>query len=328
MPKSQNQKLKLLYLKDYLTQQTDADHPVTLNDIIEEYARHDIAAERKSVYDDIHLLEMYGMDIYKPRGKYRILSREFELEEVRLLVDMVQSSNFITNQKTAKLVGKLKGLVSVHESKQLSRQVYVRNRVKNMNESVYINVDRISDAISSDRDISFKYYGYTMQKKKEYRHGGKTYHVSPFALIWVDQNYYMLCYNPDHPGQLTHFRVDRMNSIQLAKGPRTGKDLFSATDMSTYTTKVFHMYSGEVQRVMLRFHRSLVDSVIDRFGEDIILIPEDEEHFSVSLEIVVSPQFFGWLFAFGSHAEILSPSQVREDYMNHISSVQELYETT
>ena len=327
MSKSAGQKLKLLLLRDYLLAQTDPAHGVTVRQMIEYLAAHGVSAERKSLYDDLAALgpDSYGMDIVADSGSYSLASRDFELQEVKLLVDMVQSSNFITRGKTEELIRKLEGLVSVHEARQLSRQVYVRNRVKAMNESVYLSVDRISEAISGDLRLRFQYFQYNMQKKKELRHGGGFREVSPFALIWVDQNYYLLAYDAA-AGAMRHFRVDRMTRISQLPGPREGKALFDRTDMSTYTVKVFNMFTGEERRVRLRFAARLVDPVIDRFGESVLLIPDGEGHFTVTVDVVVSPQFYAWLAPFGQDAEILAPEDVRADMVRHLRDILAVYE--
>ena len=327
MPKSSGQKLKLLRLRDYLLRSTDPEHGVTVRQMIEHLDALGIRAERKSLYDDLAALgpDGYGMDIVAAGGSYSLASRDFELEEVKLLVDMVQSSNFITRRKTDELIRKLESLVSVHDARQLSRQVYVRNRVKAMNESVYLNVDKISEAIAGDLRLRFQYFQYDTRKQKQLRHGGRFHEVSPFALIWVDQNYYLLAYNPE-AGAMRHYRVDRMTGIRQQPGPREGKDLFEKTDMSTYTTKVFNMFTGEEKRVRLRFASRLVDPVVDRFGEEAFLIPDGEDAFTVTVDVVVSPQFYAWLVPFGRDAEILSPPEVREGMVRQLRDNLSVYE--
>ena len=324
MPKSENQKQRILYLRDFLLAQSDEGHPVHVQQMIDDLKMHGIQAERKTIYDDLRCLSEYGMDIIRSGRNCFVASRDFTTEEVRLLVDMVQSSNFITLRKTNELIAKLEKLMSVHEGKRLGKGVYVRNRVKTMNESVYRNVDRISEAIGRDRVLRFRYFRYTMNKEKELRNGGKVHIVSPFALIWTDQNYYLLGYNHEAE-KLRHFRVDRMTDIRISPGPRKGKDLFDKTDMSLYTTRVFAMFTGEETGVTLRFTKNLTDAVIDRFGEGVLLIPEDEEHFHVTLDVVVSPQFFAWISGFGADAEILAPEQVQTALLNHLRSITDLY---
>lgn len=327
MPRGAGQKLKLLYLKDYLLKYTDDSHAVTVRQMIEELNRRGISAERKSLYDDLDALDgdSCGLDLVRDNGNYSVASRDFELQEVKLLVDMVQSSNFITRTKTRELIGKLEGLVSVYDARQLDRHVYVRGRVKTMNESVYINVDKISEAISGDCKLRFQYFTYDTRKQKQLRHGGRARTVSPFALIWVDQNYYLLAYDSESAA-MRHFRVDRMTRITAQPGPREGKALFEKTDMSTYTTKVFNMFTGEEKRVTLRFADSLVDPVIDRFGEDIALIPSGEDRFTVTVDVVVSPQFYAWLAPFGAEAEILSPPEVRRGMIEQLQTILKVYE--
>ncbi len=326
MPRSAGQKLKLLYLKDYLLRYTDDSHSVTVRQMIEELGRRGISAERKSVYDDLDALDgdACGLDLVRDGGSYAVGARDFELQEVKLLVDMVQSSNFITRSKTDQLIRKLEGLVSVYDARRLDRHVYVRGRVKTMNESVYINVDKISDAIADDCLLRFQYFTYNTHKKKELRHGGRARTVSPFALIWVDQNYYLLSYDAE-AGAMRHFRVDRMTAVTALPGPRAGKELFEKTDMSTYTTKVFNMFTGEEKRVTMRFADRLADPVLDRFGVDVPLIPGSDGTFTVTVDVVVSPQFYAWLTPFGTEAEILSPPEVRRGMRRQLEALLSQY---
>ncbi len=326
MPKTENNKLRLLYLRDYLLHNTDEEHPVSVPQMIEALEKLGLSVERKTIYDDLRLLgtEGYGMDLIRTGRNYFVGERDFSTEEIRLLVDMVQSSNFITVKKTNELIKKLEGLTSTFEGRLLNKNVYVRNRVKTMNESVYRNVDSISDAISDDRILTFRYFRYNIHKKKELRNGGKIHTVSPFALIWVDQNYYLLGYNHD-ASEMRHFRVDRMTELGSTAGPRLGKEQFKKTDMSTYTTKVFHMFTGEETKIRLRFADELVDTVIDRFGTGPILVPDGKGSFTVTLDIVVSRQFFAWLSAFGTNAEILSPESVRNMFSEHLRSIADTY---
>ncbi len=314
MAKSQNQKLKLLYLLKILNENSDEQHPISVQDMIRLLGRHDISAERKSIYDDLEALRTFGADVIMSRGTttgYYIGARDFELAELKLLVDSVQSSKFITEKKTLTLIKKIENLASVHEGRQLQRQVYVRNRVKNMNESVYYNVDSISAAINNDRIIKFKYYEYTLSKEKQFRRNGDYYEVSPFALMWDDENYYMMAWD-DAAGMMKHYRVDKMSGIDMTDAPRLGKQSFGAVDLSAYSKKVFGMFTGEEQQVRLKFKNHLIGAVIDRFGKDIIVVPAGEEHFTVTVSVAVSPQFYGWLFGYGDEVEILSPENVRE----------------
>lgn len=328
MPKSPNQKLKLLYLTQILLQCTDEKHPMTVAEMISALASNDISAERKSIYDDLEALRTFGLDVVQVKGKstgYYIGSRDFELPELKLLVDSVQSSKFITEKKTLSLIKKIESLASAYDAQLLQRQVYVRGRVKSMNESVYYNVDEISGAINADRAIRFKYFEYTVNKERRFRKDGELYEVSPFALMWDDENYYLLAWD-DSARMLKHYRVDKMTGISMTDIPRKGKEAFEKIDMSSYSGHVFGMFTGAEQYIKLKFASHLVGAVIDRFGKDVMIIPEGEDHFTVSVPVAVSPQFFGWVFGFGGEVEILSPAAVREEMHQKLCCVTQLYE--
>lgn len=339
MAKGFGEKLKILLIRDYLLKYTDEEHSVSVKDIMKHLEEHEIIAERKSIYRDLKTLgcagaddepeeadaPSYGMDIVRRRGEYHVRERDFTLQELKLLVDMVQSSNSITQRKTKELINKLEGLTSVYEAKTLNRTVYVRNRVKAMNESVYINVDKISEAINEDKILQFQYFSYNIRKQKELRHDGAFYKISPFALIWVDQNYYMLGFS-DRYQEIRAYRVDRMTRVMTADGPRHGKKDFENIDIATFTTKVFHMYMGELQRVVMRCDKSLVNTIIDRFGTDILIIPSGSEQFTIEIEVAVSPQFYGWVAGFGKYAEIVAPPNVRQGMAEHLRESISVYD--
>ena len=330
MARSPNQKLKLLYLMQFLLEKSDENHPLTVQEMIDALAKHDISAERKSIYDDLEALRLFGLDIVQSKGKttgYYIASRDFELPELKLLVDSVQSSKFITHKKTLALIRKIERLASVYDAQLLQRQVYVRNRVKSMNESVYYNVDEISNAINADRQIRFRYFELDVNKQRRFRHNGAVYEISPFALMWDDENYYMLGYDAA-AGKMKHYRVDKMVGIEATRQERQGKDCFAGIDMSAYSKQIFGMFTGSEQTVKLRFENPLVGAVIDRFGKEVMLIPDGDEHFTVSVDVAVSPQFYAWLFGFGTAVEILSPESARREMSERAKAVAVLYETT
>lgn len=307
MAKGPNQKLKLLYLMRYLLQNSDEAHPVSIAQMIAELEKHGISAERKSIYDDLEALRTFGLDLVKIKGRttgYYIGQRDFELPELKLLVDSVQSSKFITQGKTLQLIKKIESLASSFDAQLLQRQVYVRNRVKSMNESVYYNVDEISTAITRDRKIRFQYFEYTVSKERRFRRGG----------AWDED-----------AGKLKHYRVDKMARISALEDRRQGKEAFVGVDMSAYSQKVFGMFGGQAQTVRLRFASHLAGAVIDRFGREVMMIADGEEHFTVSLEVVVSPQFFAWVFGFGTEAEILAPEAVRNEAKAIALNIAELY---
>ena len=322
------QKLKPIYVMDYLLHHSDEQHPVTIRQIIAYLESMGIHAERKSVYSDLDALRCYGLDIVAAElGKntgYFVGQRTFELPELKLLVDSVQSSKFITRTKSAALIQKIETLTSDHGARLLQRQVYVANRIKQMNESIYYNVDEIHNGISRNKQIRFRYFTFTVSKQKAYRHGGAFYQVSPYALTWDDENYYLVAYDSDH-GQIRHYRVDKMDQISVTDMDRDGLDAYNALDMGLYSKKVFGMFSGAEERVTLRFDNDLVGAVLDRLGPDSIIIPDGEERFTVSAEVAVSPQFFAWVSGFGPKARIIAPQSVVEQMRRHAESVADLY---
>ena len=328
MPRSAYQKLKPLYIMNYLLQNSDEDHLVSMSQLIEHLAAHGIPSERKSVYDDIEALRVFGLDIVQGgSGKnagYYIANRSFELPELKLLVDSVQSSKFITHKKTATLIKKIETLASIHEAQLLNRQVYVKNRIKTMNESIYYNIDAIQSGISQNKKIQFKYFEYTVQKTRHYRKDGAFYVVSPFAMTWDDENYYLVAFD-SQAGIIKHYRVDKMTEISSTEEDRDGLDAYQALDMAVYARKVFGIFSGEEESVQLRFENHLVGAVLDRLGQDVFIIADGDDHFTVRADVVVSPQFFAWVTGFGAAAQIIGPDDVVEKMRQHISSVAALY---
>ena len=328
MARSSFQKLKLLHVMNYLLQNSDEEHPITVNQMIQYLESNGIAAERKSIYDDIEALRTFGMDIEEcKRGRvfgYYVASRTFELPELKLLVDSVQSSKFITHKKTVSLIKKIETLASVHSAQLLHRQVFVKNRIKTMNESIYYNVDEIHNGISNNRKIRFLYFEYNVAKERQYRHGGAYYVVSPFAMTWDDENYYLVAYDSE-AGIIKHYRVDKMEKISTLDEERDGQEVYQALDMAVYTRKTFGMFTGEEIKVQMRFENHLVGAVLDRLGSEVFIVPDGPAHFTVRTDVVVSPQFFAWVLGFGPQAQIVGPAHVVDSMKAHIGSVAALY---
>lgn len=329
MPRNSRQKLKLLYLKDYLLANTDENHAVTVSDMKNYLESCGIPAERKSLYDDIDTLRESGLDIVSEKRDrnvwYHVVSREFELSELKLLVDAVLGSRFITERKSAELIRKLESLCSRFDAYALDRQLTVAGRIKSMNESIYYNVDKIHTAIRDNTRITFRYFDYNVRKERVYRHGGALYEVSPFALCWDDENYYLVAYDEAH-GEIRHYRVDKMSELEETDKCREGEAAFEKVDVSAYSRKVFSMFGGESVRVRLEFADTLAGVVLDRFGKDVFLTPSEDGTFSFETEIVVSPQFYGWLFSFGKDARILRPQSVKDGFAQYLKQTAELYE--
>lgn len=319
MAKSSNQKLKLLYLMKIMLDKTDEEHGLSTADIISSLAAYDIGAERKSIYDDIEALRCFGLDILKTQNgrqtDYRVVSRDFEMPELKLLVDAVQSSKFITRKKSDELIKKIESFASVHEARQLHRQVFVANRIKTMNESIYLSVDQIHTAITLDKKITFQYFEWSPSKEKLLRHGGAFYCVSPWALTWDDENYYLIAFD-SATNKIKHYRVDKMLKISVSEDVREGRELFENFDMAIYSKKTFGMFGGNEETVHLRCKNRMANVIIDRFGTETIMSVTDSEHFEITVRVAVSPVFYAWLLNFGSDIKIISPQNVIEGFRN------------
>lgn len=322
MPKSPNQKTKLLHLYQIMLHQTDEDHPITVAQMIEQLARYDIKAERKSIYDDLEALRLFGLDIQCRRGKtpgWFVGERDFELPEVKLLMDAVQSSRFITQKKSDVLIRKLESLASMHQAGQLQRQVYVSGRIKVMNESIYYNVDKLHTAIAGQKAITFRYFDYDIHHQKVFRQEGGRYIVSPYGLIWNSENYYLVAFDHAHQ-EMRHYRVDKMTEIVVTGLPREGRKQYPDFQLAQYGQKHFGMYSGREITVTLRGRREKAGLVWDRFGQDVILVPDGEEHFTVTIPVVMSPQFFGWLMGLDGSLTLVAPAEAVRAYRDKLSA--------
>lgn len=328
MAKSVNQKAKLLYIIECLMLNSDEEHDVTTPRLIEYLSGYDIKADRKTIYTDIEALCDFGFDIIRnpgPKGGYFLASRDFELAEVKLLVDLVQSSKFITTKKSRELIKKLQKLTSTHQAKTLQRQVVVADRLKADNENIYYNVDVIHEAIRKNVKIKFRYFEWGVDKKPVLRKNGDFYEVSPWLLNWDDENYYLLAY--DEISQIMkHYRVDKMLNIEMSEESRRGKEKFEKIDIAAFSKKTFGMFSGEDKTVQLLADRSLTGVLIDRFGVDVALRKYDNERVLARANITVSPQFFGWLCGLGQKITIYGPDEVKEEYKQYLKNILNTYE--
>lgn len=331
MPKSSGQKQKLLFIRQLLLEKSDEEHPLTTAQIQAALTNAGITAEVKSVYDDIETLRQAGMDIEHRRGRgdnagYYVASREFELAELKLLVDSVQSAKFITHKKSLMLIGKLESLCSSYQGKSLKRQVHVIGRIKHQNENIFYNIDTIHNAIDDNRQISYTYFEYDLKKNRNLRRNGARYITNPLALCWNDENYYLIACDAGD-AKIKHYRVDKMMNITISEETREAQALAfnEKTDFASYEKRVFSMFGGEEVYVTMRFANRLVGVVYDRFGMDSILQRDGDEHFKVTVPVDVSPQFFGWLFGFGAEAQVLEPPQVRDQMRRILKDTAALY---
>ena len=312
MPKSDNQKLKILYILDYLQKNSHEDHLVRASELISMLDRqHGISCDRKTVYSDIAALQDYGVDIVSVPGKnggYYIASRNFELPELKLLIDAVQSSRYLTEKKSRELIEKLCAQCNEQDAGLMRRNVLVSGRVKSMNETIYYNVDAIQDAIAQNRQIHFRYFDWGMDRKRKYRE--KEYFASPYGLCQDNENCYLLALSQRHG--ITSYRVDRMSDIRVGEEKRLPCPELTGKNLNEHANRLFQMFAGDQTNVKMRFHKELLNVVIDRFGRDIMLIPDGDEHFNFTVNVAVSPMFLSWVIGFGSKARILYPESVVE----------------
>lgn len=311
MTKNVNQKLRLLHIMRILQKESDEQHTVTLSEMSDQLKPYGISFDRKSLYTDVETLREFGMDIVLTKGNrfgYFWANRPFELAELKLLVDAVQSAKFLTAKKSTLLIGKLESLASTHDAKSLRRQVFIDGRIKAQNESVYYAIDKLHEAISKTRQVSFKYFEYTLTKTMRYRRNGHVYVVSPFALHWDGNKYYLIAYYPEHG--ITHFRIDKITEIEICEDPCV--DLGQDLDLVSYVQKTFSMFGGPTEKVALKFSNDLIGSVIDRFGTDIIIQKVDDQTFSTEVYANISSSFLSWVFQFDGKAVIIGPDAVVE----------------
>lgn len=325
MARSAGQKLKPLVLRHVLLERTDEDHPMTVAELITTLESWGISAERKSIYDDMEALRSFGLDVQSRKGKspgWFVGDRPFQLPELKLLVDAVQSCKFITKRKSDDLIHKLEGLTSVWQARQLQRQVYVDRRVKTMNESVYYTIDKLHAALAAGRAVTFRYFEYNVRKEKVFRREGRRYAVFPHGLLWDSENYYLVGWDGTKK-EVRHYRVDKMAELAvtcLKLEPGEDREL-SSFDMAAYAAKHFGMFRGREGRVRLRCRNHMVGVVLDRFGQDVMLVPDGDRHFTVTVEAVVSPQFFGWLFGLGDAVELTGPDWAVSDFRAQLQAV-------
>ena len=327
MARGERQKEKLIRILEILMKQTDEEHGISVAELILQLSDMGISAERKSIYDDFLVLSDLGFTVEKLSTRpvtYYLADRIFELAELKMLVDAVESSKFITAAKSRDIISKLEIFAGQHRSRELARQVYVEDRVKTMSSAAIYNVDAIHSAINANKRISFKYFEYTADKKRVFRHGGERYEASPAALIWSEENYYLVAYD-GRDGQRKNFRVDKMADITVLDLPRCEMAVAERFNPASYARKIFGMYGGREELVTLECRESLAGVIIDRFGQEPTFVKTDFG-FKVSLRVMVSPTFFAWVLGFGKDMRILSPESVVLEIKKRIFEVSELYE--
>lgn len=323
-----DQKLRTLYLMEILLERTNDEHMLNATELCtildQEYG---ISTDRRTIYTEMEILEKFGLDIQQKKGKnsgYYIGARDFELPELKLLVDAVQSSKFITEKKSKELIQKLEKLCCKTDAAILSKYVFIVNRPKTENETVYYNMDYIHNAIYENKEISFQYAEWTTKKEFKLKKEGAFYVVSPWALTWDDENYYLVAYD-EVAGIIKHYRVDKMQRTKILKTDRKGEESFKNFDLASYAKKTFGMYGGIDAEVTLECKNELAGVVIDRFGHDVWLIPQGEDYFKIKVLVSVRPQFFGWITGIGPGMKIIGPKDVKNQYKEYLLNVLENY---
>lgn len=325
MARSDNQKLKILYILDYLQKNSHQDKPVRAKELIEMLDHVGIACDRKTVYSDIAALQDYGVDIVTVPGKtggYYVASRNFELPELKLLIDAVQSSRYLTEKKSRELIEKLCSQCNEQDARLMRRDVFVSGRVKSMNETIYYNVDAIQEAIALNRQIEFRYFDWGINGKRVYRQ--KSYTASPYGLCQDNENCYLLALSPRHG--ITSYRVDRMSDIKSTGENREPCPELTGKKLTEYANRRFQMYAGDTVAVKLRFHKDLSNVVIDRFGKETMLFPDGDDYFVFTVQVAVSPLFLSWVIGFGTKARILYPQSVVDACRDMCRQVMEQYD--
>lgn len=323
MAKSYGQKAKIIYILRYLEQYTDENKAITTQQIIDKLANEGIECDRKTIYSDIECLKDMGYDILteptRRGGGWKLVQRQFDLAELKLLVDVVQSSKFITSKKSSELIKKIETLTSANEALKLNRQVYVTSRNKSENENILYSVDGIQTAIQSNKQISFTYHEWNTKKELVVKGNPKRI-LSPWALIWNEENYYLLAFDSvdDKP---KHYRVDKMTNVQVVNKSREGGDWFYGLDLASYADSTFSMMGGEEDTVVIDLPERFVGVAIDRFGKDVTIQRIDGDRIRIRVKVQVSPQLYGWITGLSNEAVIHSPDYVRKAYLDWVKKL-------
>ena len=320
--RGQNQKLKLLYLYQIFNEKTDENYTLNASELIDELSKYGVSAERKSIYNDIEALKLFGMDINvgteNGRGYY-LGERYFQLSEIKMLIDIIQAARFISENKSIELIEKISKLAPISDRKTLKRQIFIANRVKSVNETVYYSVDHLYRAIAENKKVRFRYYSWDIRKNKLYKNKGQFYYVNPVSMMWADEKYYLIAYD-DNAGKIKHYRVDKMESVEICN-ENVSNDIkrleFNAAD---YATRSFSMFGGDVREVRLKGNAESIGIIYDRFGRDVFVVQNPDGSFSVTVKVALSPQFYSWVFGVSDLLMIEGPNDVVESYRDMCKS--------
>ena len=309
---------RLLKILSLLYEKTDETHQLSTNDILEHLQSKGMLTNRKTVKNDIEVLNNHGIDIVVTHGicnSYFMGDRIFQIPEIKMLMDSVMSSRAITEHKSEVLIDKLKSLVSVHQAAELSESMCFKSAIKSSNENIYYIVDTIHTAIRFNKKIQFRKYDYTVSKERIYRENGKLYTVSPYELVWFEDRYYLIGFFED----LQSVSSTRVDNIEMPKIlTEDSHAIPSWFDMGEYVLSMFRMYAGPMAEVELTCENSMMRIILDRFGKDVETSVVNEESFTTKVTVSVSPTFYGWIFQFGGLIRITSPKTICDEYLNMI----------
>lgn len=325
-----NTKLRLLHVLDILNKKTDEGNILTSNDIVRELEDRGLTGERRSVIRDINTLIEYGYDICPFEENnigYYMRSRLFEEEEIKILIDSVIAFKALSPRKTRQLIKKLLSLSSNRFAKKTMGNLYIDSKGKSENECVYYNINMIEEATSKDKKISFKYLTYDINKEQKFRKEGEDYIVSPYALVWRDDNYYLIGVH-DKYSNISHYRVDRINQVKiLDENRKLAQHMESIEDFNVtkYMDSTFNVFTGEEERVMIRFTNDLLNAIIDKFGVDVTMFPKDDGHSIIIADVLVSEGFISWILQFGGKVQLLEPAELRDEVKERILELNKAY---
>lgn len=329
MTKENYQKIKLLKLYELLYQNTDEEHPLSTAEICENLAKQGIKVDRRTLSEDIDTLNNHGYEVIGCRGKhaktYYVIDRRFDVPELKILIDAVQAASFITPKKTSELIDKIANLGGSHRAEILKTTLVNFNTNKHTNEAIYYNVQALEESINRRKKVSFFYFDLNENGERVHRKEKRRYIVNPIALVYNDDNYYLVCYS-DKYLNLSNYRVDRMEHVEIETTDITESDCTKDFNLADYREQAFKMYTGPVHEVVLQFDASLIDVIHDKFGEDTRIKKQDNGIFSTLVHVQTSPVFYGWCLVLKDKLKIISPQVVIDEYTHFLSSTLSIYQ--
>ena len=324
MARENFRKIKLLKLLETLRQNTDEQHPMSTSSIISSLAQMEITCDRRTLAQDIATLSNLGYEIMTTtvghEKAYYVEDRNFSIPELKILIDAVQASSFITEKKSEELINKIASLAGSHRAEVLKRNMVCFNTRKHSNERIFYNVNDLEDAILRQKKVLFRYFDLNENGERVYRRDGHRYVVEPIALVFNEDNYYLTCYSSRHDST-SNYRIDRMDSVEVIEEDCCEKAIALRDQVATYTEQAFKMFGGQLEDIVLEFDRGLIGVVYDKFGESVKMMPSGENKIIATVKVMISPTFWGWLFQFGNQMKIISPSSAVSMYAEKAQSI-------